>query len=291
MRPIAEFVMRGRMQAALVAGLAAAIPALFWLSAAVSSFVLLRKGFAQALPVIMWALMPAMVWAWYGDPFAVLMIASCLVLAAILRSSTSWLRVLLLSVVTGYACVFGLELGYADSIAELAGAVGQAMPEVLAGMYEQLAETEQQLLLSLLAPVLTGMMAATIQLFALLSLVLARYWQASLFNPGGFGKEFRSLRLPFTAALALLLAMLFAPSVGVAGAVFTPLCALPLGVAGMALVHGLAAKHKMGRVPLIAFYLGLIFFVQLLYPLLLVMTLADSVFDLRGLKASAGKAN
>ena len=26
----------------------------------------------------------------------------------------------------------------------------------------------------------------------LLCLMLARYWQASLYNPGGFGREFRS---------------------------------------------------------------------------------------------------
>jgi hypothetical protein len=35
----------------------------------------------------------------------------------------------------------------------------------------------------------------------------------------------------------------------------------------------------MGRLPLIGFYVGMFLFVQLLYPLLVILALADSVFD------------
>jgi hypothetical protein len=31
-----------------------------------------------------------------------------------------------------------------------------------------------------------------LQMFSVLSLMLARYWQALLYNPGGFGREFRA---------------------------------------------------------------------------------------------------
>lgn len=56
MRALAEFIMRGRMQAILVVGVAAALPMLFWLSAAAGSLVLLRRGLNDALSVLVWAI-------------------------------------------------------------------------------------------------------------------------------------------------------------------------------------------------------------------------------------------
>ena len=45
MRALASFIMRGRVQATLVVVISAVLPLLFWLSAAASSLVLLRRGF------------------------------------------------------------------------------------------------------------------------------------------------------------------------------------------------------------------------------------------------------
>lgn len=49
MRALAEFTMRGRMQATLAVAGSAVVPLLFWLSAAAGSLVLLRRGFGDAL--------------------------------------------------------------------------------------------------------------------------------------------------------------------------------------------------------------------------------------------------
>ena len=51
--------MRGRMQAIFVVAGAAALPMLFWLSAAAGSLVLLRRGLNDALSVLVWAVIPA----------------------------------------------------------------------------------------------------------------------------------------------------------------------------------------------------------------------------------------
>ncbi len=63
MRILAEFIMRGRVQAITVVVLASAVPMMFWLSAAAVSLVLLRRGLNDALSVIVWALLPALLWA------------------------------------------------------------------------------------------------------------------------------------------------------------------------------------------------------------------------------------
>ena len=59
MRALAEFIMRGRMQATLVVVGSAALPLLFWLSAAAGSLVLLRRGMNDAFGILIWALLPA----------------------------------------------------------------------------------------------------------------------------------------------------------------------------------------------------------------------------------------
>ena len=109
MRALAEFIMRGRMQATLVVVGSAALPLLFWLSAAAGSLVLLRRGMNDAFGILIWALLPAVTWWVLGDPSILLIMVGTLLLAQVLRASGSWMRTLLASVVLGV--VFALVLG------------------------------------------------------------------------------------------------------------------------------------------------------------------------------------
>ena len=59
MLALARWLMRGTPYAAGGAALAALVPWLFWLGAAIAALVTLRKGFAPALPVIIAAALPA----------------------------------------------------------------------------------------------------------------------------------------------------------------------------------------------------------------------------------------
>ena len=82
MRALAEFIMRGRVQATLVVVGCAALPLLFWLSAAAGSLVFLRRGFKDASSVIAWGLLPAMVMWYFGEPSTLLVFLGTLGLAA-----------------------------------------------------------------------------------------------------------------------------------------------------------------------------------------------------------------
>ena len=109
MRAIAEFIMRGRMQATLVVVGCAALPLLFWLSAAAGCLVLLRRGLNDAFGIIAWALLPALFWWYFGDPRIFMVLVGSLGLAMVLRASESWVRTLLASVALGllYAVILG----------------------------------------------------------------------------------------------------------------------------------------------------------------------------------------
>ncbi len=294
MRALAEFIMRGRMQAIFVVAGAAALPMLFWLSAAAGSLVLLRRGLNDALSVLVWAVIPALAWWYFGDPRTLLVLLGSLGLALLLRSHASWVRVMVCSVGLGLLYVWALGTVFGEPIAALASELQKVLPDALSGAYQQLSVEERGRLESLLVPVLTGLLAALLQIVTLLSLMLGRYWQAALYNPGGFGSEFRALRFPPMLAMLLLVGMLLGPNLGAQLAVLTPLCSVPLVFAGLALMHGLVAQGRLPRFWLVGLYVTLVLFMQLIYPLLAVLAIVDSLFDFRGRAAGkngAGPAN
>ncbi|MFL1528483.1 hypothetical protein [Pseudomonas sp. O230] len=286
MRAIAEFIMRGRMQATLVVAGCATLPLLYWLGAAAGCLVLLRRGLKDALGVLALGLLPALIWWLYSDdPRALLVLLGSWSLALVLRASESWNRVLLVSIAMGV--VFAVVLGtvFAPQIEMLAQALIKVMPSLLGDVYQKLSVDEQAHFASLIAPVLTGLIAALLQIVSVLSLIVGRYWQALLYNPGGFGREFRAIRFPLGLAMLLLAFMLLGPNIGPQMAMLTPLCSVPLVFAGLALIHGLVAQKRLARFWLVGLYVTLSLFMQLIYPLLVVLAIVDSLIDFRGRSA------
>ncbi len=264
------------MQATLVVVAAAVLQPFFWLGAAAGSLVLLRRGASDAIGILAWALLPALAWWYLGDPTVTLVMLGSAALAQVLRTSMSWNRVMLASVVLGVFFVLLLSTVSAGLVAGLAEAFGKVLPQVLSEA--KLSADQQAELQAGLVPAITGLLAASLQLISLLCLMLARYWQAALYNPQGFGREFRALRLAPPVAIALLLGVLVVPLLGPQFAVVAPLCTVPLLLAGLALGHGLVALKRLPG-----------FWLVLLYGLALVLgnviclvAVVDSLFDFRG---------
>jgi hypothetical protein len=283
MRALAEFIMRGRMQATLVVAGCAALPLLYWLGAAAGCLVLLRRGLKDALGVLALGLLPALIWWLYSDdPRALLVLLGSASLALVLRASESWNRVLLVSIAMGV--VFSVVLGtaFAPQIEMLAQALIKVMPSLLGEVYQQMSVDEQARFASLITPILTGLIAALLQIVSVLSLIVGRYWQALLYNPGGFGREFRAVRIPLGPAMLLLAGMVVTPNLGVQMSMLVPLCSVPLVFAGLALIHGLVAQKRLAKFWLVGLYVTLLLFMQLIYPLLVVLAIVDSLIDFRG---------
>ncbi len=72
----------------------------------------------------------------------------------------------------------------------------KALPEDLVGQYQALPEQ--------LAPYMNGMLAGSLVVSIVLTVLIARWLQSMLFNPGGFKKEFYALRLPRVLLLGIL---------------------------------------------------------------------------------------
>jgi len=278
MKGLAAFVMRGRFQALLVT-LAGAGSLLFcWISAAVVALVLLRKGVGAGLGLLAWALLPsgALLYA-YGDSGPLSLLVGTTLLAVVLRSSVSLPLALLACVPVGV--LTGLVLttfggGYLDQIV-------QAFGQFMASMEEQLSQGGEAVVLARPGTVqVAGMLGAGTAASSALCLLLARYWQAALYNPGGFGQEFKALYYPPAVALGLAICAIGLASADAAYRTWAVIAVVPLALAGVALVHARAAWRGQGKGWLAGFYVAWLLFdpVKLL---VVFAAIADSWFKFR----------
>lgn len=287
MRGLAEYIMRGRKEATLVVAIAAAIPLLFWFSAAALALVILRRGLSEAMPVLVWGVLPAVAWAMVGDLTPLLVILGSAGLAILLRQRSDWARVVTVAAPLGVVYALLLLAMLNAPLQELAGQIRDMLPEMLAGMSGGLNETDTAQLGELLVPLLAGLMGAVHALMALVSLMIARSWQARLYNPGGFREEFHQLRLTPLVAIVLLALTLIGPQWSEL-ALVSPIASVPLLLAGIALIHGIVGLRGLSTAWLVALYVLFVFVAQLIYPLIMFLALVDSLFDFRSRMRPAG---
>ncbi|MBT3438038.1 MAG: hypothetical protein HOH02_12030 [Oceanospirillaceae bacterium] len=271
MRRLSQYAMKGGKQATLVAVVFAIIPVLFWISAAVVALVILRKGYQAGAQVFMWSLLPALMWWSNGDPTPALTLIGVAGLASVLRYSAHWTYVLVASMLVAIVSM-PILASYLQEVMLTFAKAGIQLEATNSLPDEVTAEQVQALM--------EGVLGAVHLAILLACTVLARWWQSALFNPGGFQTEFHQLRLPvwLTGSLALLV---FGLSNIADMTQWLFILAIPLLFAGLALVHGLVEQMKLGRMWLIATYLGLLFSSALVFTLLALLATLDSLFGLR----------
>lgn len=134
-------------------------------------------------------------------------------------------------------------------------------------LWKQYAESEparQQLeqAYQLISPLLSAIFASGFVISLIITMLLARWWQSALFNPGGFRKEFYALRLPrilVFPTLAGLLTLLLIPGAASMALRDTVILMLVLYLfQGISVIHGFLYTRARSRVWLIVLY-GLFF--------------------------------
>ena len=278
MKALASFVMRGRFQA-LVVTVAGAGSLLFcWISAAVLALVTLRKGVGQGAWLLAWAVLPAgALFYAYGDSGPLTLLLGTTVLAVVLRQSVNLPLAVLACAPVGIVTGLGIAAFggvYLDQLVTV-------FSEFLATMEQQLSQGGSQVVLARPdAAQIAGMLGAGTAVSSVLCLLLARYWQAALYNPGGFGQEFRALYYPPAIAAGLLLGAVALTGMGPQYRTWAMICVVPLALAGFALVHARVKWRGQGKGWLVGFYLAWL----LLDPVKLVLgfaAVADSWFNFR----------
>ena len=298
MQALAEYILRGRFQAALVVVLAELLSftgvlfPLSLISGAALALVTLRTGVVQGLTVLAYGMlaMVAVSLLTIHNATALLVMVlpiwlPALVLAEVLRRTISLSATIsigallaLLGVVLTYLLIGDPAPFWTDMIHQWLKAYG---------MDNLLADSSAVAFIGQLSRYMTGLLATGLLFNTVFALSIARWWQAKLFNPGGFRQEFHEFRVTrwFVWLTLVVLVLSFLPLSESA-----PLLEHMVGelwllvftlysIQGVAIAHRLVAIYKANVVWLVLFYI-LMFFTPL-SQLVAIIGLVDNWLDIR----------
>ena len=265
----------------IVTIIAFAIPMLFWVGSALVATVVLRKGLKNSIPVILSAGIVAVLLAVHGYAMALLSLIGTIIMANCLRKTSSWIATLMLLIPFSTFITWLVVMYMSPEIKLLITTMKENNPEVYhrfiasnTSMSNE--EIKSLLILSIMKTYVFGALVTMV-----ISLAMARNWQAKLYNPGGFKTEIISLRMPVLLSVSLLLLWLLSTTSNMEFLnIMQPGFAIPLLFTGIALGHGVASIKKSTNsiFIVVATYLLLV----IVYPLVLVLACCDSVMDFRG---------
>lgn len=275
------FVMRTRLAAIGVIALGALMPLLFWLSAGVIALITLRRGLREGVLVLAGAvaiLLPVYA-GLLGAPMALLQ-----------PIALTWVPVMILAQLLRSTVSLGRTLEWAGGIAAIAVGLFYLIQGDPALFWQDLlgqlvtlldtngADSAWNQAAAELAPRLTGLWIANMLGISVLCLLLGRWWQAVLYNPGGFREEFYALRLSKAFAMLTLAAVVVGLFTG--PGIFADLGTVLVSVfllQALALAHQLVARRGWHVGWLVALYVMLPLAIR---PVALI-GLADAFVDFR----------
>ena len=285
MRALAEFIMRGRAQACAVAFLGNLFPLI---SPATVGLVSLRKGSQEGVVVLLWAALPLIASYFFDQGTSLLTFISglsllmTLITANVLRVTGSWQWTILTSMLTAMMVMFSIALLLSTDV--------DLLVDRLSTMFAELAQQQSAQVEPFIAsrPLVLGLGALMLAVSTILCLFVSRWWQAMLYNPGGFGEEFRQLRLDVRAAGLSIIAFVVALYLPTEYRFWAELMVLPLLLSGLSLMHYGVNVAALGKAWLVFMYVGLVVSGPVIGGLLVGLGLADSLLNLR-LKLTASK--
>lgn len=309
LRRVTDFILRSRLQAILAAFVFALIPvigninsliAVFFtsLSFVIAAFITLRKGalegalvtIAAALPSLVSFLFPGSQLTGVEIAFGLAMIASGFltwVLAVVLERYAHWSFVLEVSGLIGIFMVVAIHVLYPDVqtwwqkeltnyFNQMVELIKQADPDVAVAQAKMLAQTP------VYATFMTGFVVSLgILLNALLQVFLGRFWQAAVYNPAELRRELYQIRLSYVAAVIFIASFVFFYWGNPLVSDIMPVLILTFCLAGLSLVHFMAAQHPMGWLWLGLVYLMVLFIFPAGAIFVSIIALLDAVLNIR----------
>jgi hypothetical protein len=288
---LARFILKGPGQAALVAAsmaiLGLVIPPAAWISSAAIVLVTLVNGPKSGLATTAVALLGAAIFAFliFSAPqlalvFVLIAWLPAWILASILRQTISLAYSLQVLAVMSLLAVTMFYL--------LAPDIGELWRESLDIMVNQLAQQSGEFSLVELKKTedwviafMPGLFVSSIMFGTMLSLLLGRWWQAYLYNPGGFGEEFRSLNLgKVTAVTAIAIMVAAMVLVNVFAAAIVSVVFVLYSLQALSLLHAAIKIREFNTAWLFVVYL-LMFFIPHLMLLLILAGFVDPWLDIR----------
>jgi len=298
MRAIAAFIMRGRLQAIIMAAGLGLLGGLFppgWLfSGGVVGLVTLAQGpkegmlnafAATTLVVLLSGLLVMQPALQAAGIFVLLWLPIVWLLALVLYQSRSLAVTLLVNALLGGAIVLTAYVLLDDPAQWWYSQIEQLLPVLKQAGVDIPDEAAFSANMREASHIMTGTLAALISFGLALSLLIGRWWQSMVTRPGAFGEEYRNLRLGSTAAVVATLLVLPAwITTGGFAEMATNLLLVALVLfmfQGLALGHAAVKQFGNNQAWLVMMYVVMVFTMP--YGLLLaaVLGVLDNWFDFR----------
>ncbi len=286
MREIARFIMLGRFHAigmaAVFGGLSLIFLPLACLSAATAGLVGLRKGWWDSLVVVLVTsgttlVAASMITSKPGMTFPLVftLLIPVFVCAQVLRATESQGSVLVLVGIFAAMFVAGMHVLFGDVVTWWQDWLSEAIKGVKGATLEGF-EREGTLRL------MNGLVALMFGVLCMVSVLISRWWQSLLYHPGGFAQEFRSLRLPIVLLPVTIIVLLLASSISqIFLADLFMVAVMIYFFQGLAVMHGVLAKHSASGWWIAPIYLGLMLMPQYLLTGLALVGAADTIVRFR----------
>jgi hypothetical protein len=277
MRHLVAFILRSRMTAVIstvaMALFSLLFPPMSILSSAAVAFVTLRKGAYEGAANILIATLVtgAAEWALYSGlyvsfSYSLLVWVPSWMVAILLRETARLALALEALCLLAGLTVLAIYLVHPEP-AEIWLSSLQRIRPALENAFPALDREQISQRLAALSHHATGIAAAGSTLSLALGLLLARLWQAMIFNPGGFRTEFLGLRThAATAYVSLILIVIVLVGGGLLAEVARNLIMLPAVLyllVGLAVFHAIFASAKSRKYWLVGIYAALFLIPQI----------------------------
>lgn len=289
MRSLASYVMRGRSSAILVAAtssiLALILPPLVYVSGAVVGLVALRHGPREGAFVAFGAIGAAGLLSFFlmgqaltGALQMAVISLPLLLVAQVWRRTISMAYAMETAGLIAATVLVGLYAFIPDPQA--------VWNELLMELLKQSGEVDPSVkdFLEAMAALMNAMVAVLLMMGMIFCMMLARWWQAMLYNPGGFQEEFHDLKLHSWMRWLVLGSVISAWAIGDANLLprdFAALALVLMAFQGLAVAHALVRLTESSVGWLVALYLLILIGSIQMMVLLAVIGLADSRLDFR----------
>lgn len=253
------------MQAMLVASslalLSLMMPPVSVVSSATVALVTLRRGAYEGLYVLGCSSLAAALLGFLAlgnFQFALLYVMvlwlPVWLISIILREGQHLSLAVEIAILIGIVCVIGFYLYAPDPVALWKAVLSQMIPA-------DVPVADIQRTIDILVHYMTGVIAAGSVFGLLFGLFLGRWWQANLYNPGGFRQEFLSLstkpRISIGAIVVLIIAVTSPVWISEIAWNVCILLFVLFTVIGVAVLHYAFSMMKLGRYMVPMFYITL----------------------------------
>lgn len=309
LRRFTDFVLQSRVSAMATAFALAFVPILgsasFLMAAFMSTIgsisiliailVTLRKGAHEGALVLIAAAIPPLMNMYTKLPFSFMQLMEALAVvsgffltwlfAVVLRRYNSWNIVIELALLFGTLAIGVIYFFYPEVQEAWSVLLSKIMSHGANDSPIEYVKTKDNQLhleaIIVLKKYMTGMAIGSLFFNVLLQLLLARWWQAIMFNPGGLQKELYQIRLSHILGFAFLVILMLAYFDNALALSASLLFYAAFCAAGLSLLHNILSHSNKSGLWLIILYIGIVFIFPFVVIIVSFIGLLDTMIDLR----------